>query len=203
MIRLHGAAFTTAADGDQRDERHVVAVATTLGLSSRWATATQVHGADVAFADAPGDLGAVDGIVTTTPGLPVAVRTADCAAVVLHGPSAVGVAHAGWRGAAAGVVGAVAGAMASVDAAPEHAVIGPHIGPCCFEVGPDVVGAFPDAVSTTSWGTPSVDLARAVEGQLGDVTLHRTGGCTRCGAGWFSHRADATPHRLAGIGWVR
>ena len=114
----------------------------------------------------------------------------------------VGVAHAGWRGAAAGILPAVVEAMTRVGGAPTRAVLGPHIGACCFEVGPEVVAEFPRAVALTSWGTTSVDLATALAGQLDGVPLHRTGGCTRCGAGWLSHRGDGTSARLAAIGWV-
>ena len=202
MIRLLGAAFTTAADGDQRDDAARAQVSSRLGIAPEWAVATQVHEATVAVATGPGSVGEADGIVTTTPGLPLAVRTADCAGVVLHGEGAVGVAHAGWRGAANGIASAVAEAMAAADAPAAGAVIGPHIGPCCFEVGPEVLEAFPDAQAITSWGTPSVDLAAAIEAELDPVPLRRTGGCTRCGAGWMSHRADGTPARLAAIGWV-
>ena len=203
MIRLLGAAFTTAADGDQRDDAHRAAASARIGIPPGWATATQVHGASVAIATAPGPVGQADGIVTTVPGLPLAVLTADCAGVVLHGEGAAGVAHAGWRGAAAGVVGEVAEAMRAMGAPPTQAVIGPHIGPCCFEVGPEVAEVVPDAVATTAWDTTSVDLADVVAGQVGSVPVHRTGGCTRCGAGWLSHRADGTPVRLAAIAWVR
>ncbi len=203
MIRLLGAAFTTAADGEQRSDAHRRSASRRLGIPDEWATGTQVHGATVAITERPGPTGDADGIVTMVPGIPLAVRTADCAGVVLHGDGSVGVAHAGWRGAAAGIVGAVAEKMASLGAPAEEAVIGPHIGPCCFEVGPEVVEAFPGAAARTSWDTPSVDLAAAIDSQLGGVPLRRTGGCTRCGAGWLSHRADETPARLAAIGWVR
>lgn len=202
MIRLLGAAFTTAADGDQLDAAARTATSAALGIADAWAVADQVHGAAVAIATGPGSVGGADGIVTTTPGLPVAVRTADCAGIVLHGAGVVGVAHAGWRGAVAGVLPAVIEAMEGVGTAPTRAVVGPHIGPCCFEVGAEVAAELPDAVRATSWGTTSVDLAAALEAQLGGVTLHRTGGCTRCGAGWLSHRADGTPARLAAIGWL-
>ncbi|NND84935.1 MAG: polyphenol oxidase family protein, partial [Acidimicrobiia bacterium] len=131
MIRLLGAAFTTAADGDQLDDVHRAAVSARLGISADWALAMQVHGASAAIATSPGPAGAVDGLVTTEPDLPIAVRTADCAGVVLHGHGSVGVAHAGWRGAAAGIVPAVVEEMAVLGAPPLRGVIGPHIGPCC------------------------------------------------------------------------
>ncbi len=202
MIRLVGAAFTTATDGDQRSPSSRESVSRRLGIDPWWAEAEQVHGSDVALVHTSGPAGPVDGLITTTPGLPLAVRTADCAGVVLQGPGVVGVAHAGWRGIAAGIVARVASAMGDAAAPPTVALIGPHIGPCCFEVGAEVAGAFPDAVARTTWGTTSVDLAGAIEAHAGGIPVHRTGGCTMCGAGWFSHRATGTPERLASIAWM-
>lgn len=202
MIRLAGAAFTTAADGDQCLPAHRASVAHRLGVPAEWAEVEQVHGAGVVVVDGPGAAGEADALVTTVPGLVLAVRSADCMALVLHGGGGVGIAHAGWRGVAAGVVGATVAAMRARGVPPLRAVIGPHIGPCCFEVGDEVADAFPAALARTAWGSRSVDLASAVAPQLAGVEVRRTGGCTRCGAGWFSHRADATPQRLAALAWV-
>lgn len=77
--------FTTRADGDTRGR-------------TDWAMVHQVHGAGVVVADRAGRLGDGDALVTTTPGLPIAVRVADCAPIVLLADGVVGVVHAGWRG---------------------------------------------------------------------------------------------------------
>lgn len=201
MISRLGAAFTSAADGDMSLPADRADVSVRLGVHHEWGMLTQVHGAEVSIVDAPGLFGG-DGMVTTTPRLPVAVKTADCVGVVLHGPGVVGVAHAGWRGAAAGILERVASVMGAQAAAPLRAVAGPFIGPCCFEVGPEVVAAFPEAPATTTWGTPSVDLGVVVRHRLPGVDVTFAGGCTRCGDGWFSHRRDRTARRLAAIGWI-
>jgi YfiH family protein len=201
MITRLGAAFTSAADGDMNLQADRVDVSARLGIDPEWGMLTQVHGSDVVVIDAPG-VSSGDGMVTTTPRLPVAVRTADCVGVVLHGPGVVGVAHAGWRGAAAGILERVATVMRSEAAAPIEAVVGPFIGPCCFEVGPEVVAAFPEAPATTTWGTASVDLGVVVRHRLPGLEVSFAGGCTRCGDGWFSHRGDQTARRLAAIGWI-
>ena len=201
MITCLGAAFTSAADGDMNLGTERARISATLDMDSEWALLTQVHGADVVEVDSPGVFTA-DGMVTTTPRLPIAVRTADCVGVVLHGEGVVGVAHAGWRGAAAGILEGVVEVMRSHAAAPVRAVVGPFIGPCCFEVGPEVVAAFPEACATTTWGTPAVDLGAVVRHRLAGVDVNFAGGCTRCGDRWFSHRADRTSHRLAAIGWI-
>lgn len=197
-----GRAFTDPADGDMRgDPKARRAVSDRLGISADWATVTQVHGGDALRVDRPGVAGEADALVTTRPGLPLAVFTADCLGVVLSGPGSVGVAHAGWRGLAAGVLEAAAGLMAEVDGPPRSAALGPAIGPCCFEVGDEVAELFPDQVATTSWGTTSVDLAGAAASILDGIDLSRDRRCTACGGG-FSHRKSGTGARLAALGWL-
>lgn len=197
-----GRAFTDPADGDMRDDPEARrAVSDRLGISADWATVTQVHRGEALRVDRPGTAGEADALVTTRPGLPLAVFTADCLGVVLSGPSSVGVAHAGWRGLAAGVLQAAVGLMAEVDGPPRSAALGPAIGPCCFEVGEEVAELFPDHVGTTSWGTTSVDLAGAAASVLEGIDLSRDGRCTACGGG-FSHRKNQTAARLAALGWL-
>ena len=84
-----------------------------------------------------------DALVTNTPGLTLAVFTADCTPILLHDPvtGAVGAVHAGWRGTVAGIAGKTVDEMVSAygcDRANIVAAIGPNIGPCCFETGADV-----------------------------------------------------------------
>ncbi len=202
ITRRLGAAFTSAADGDMNDPVDRAAVAARLGIPSPWVILDQVHGATVHVVEVGGIRLEGDGLVTTAPLLPLAIRTADCVGAVLGGSGAVGVAHGGWRGAAAGVFERVVSTMEALGARPEWAMLGPFIGPCCFEVGPEVLAEFPDAHSRTTWGTPSVDLAAVVRSRLPSVHVEVLGGCTRCGDGWFSHRGDGTSHRLAAIGWL-
>lgn len=105
----------------------------------------QVHSARAVVVDAPFDpmtRPEADGAATRTPGLALAIVTADCAPVLLCDPVAgvIGAAHAGWRGAVDGVVEATLDAMASLGAEPARitAAIGPHIRPASFEIGPEV-----------------------------------------------------------------
>lgn len=182
----------------------------------------QVHGGGVAAVTAD-DAGrgttdhatavaGVDAMVTTRADLALVVLVADCVPVVLVAPQhGVGVVHAGRGGVMADVAAAAVGRLNPP--APEQvvAVIGPAIGGCCYEVPPaladEVAGAVPAARATTTWGTPSLDLPAAVEGQLraaGVRQVRRVGGCTRCNADrYFSHRAAtagvAAPGRQAAI----
>jgi YfiH family protein len=114
--------------------------------------ATQVHGADVArvrAGDAPADVAGVraDGLVSDRADVALAVFVADCIPAVLADPrtGAFAAVHAGWRGTLAGVLPAAVRALAEhfgARAADLRVALGPAIGPCCFEVGPEVVDAF-------------------------------------------------------------
>jgi len=90
-----------------------------------------------------------DGLVTNVPGLPLLAFTADCVPVLLHDPVAkvAAAVHCGWRSSVADILGEAVGKMAALGSAPSdiRAAIGPAIGRCCFETGPEV----PEAVR--SW----------------------------------------------------
>ena len=105
----------------------------------------QVHGTAIADLDASYSGFDADGSVTRTPGTVCAVLTADCLPVLLadRDSRAVAVAHAGWRGLAAGVVEAAVAAM-RIEPSSLLAWLGPAIGPQAFEVGSDVYTAFCD-----------------------------------------------------------
>jgi YfiH family protein len=198
-----GVAFSEARDGDLRhDPTSRETLSGLLSVDDRWATLRQVHGAEVLKASTPGLSGDGDAVWTDVPALPLAVFTADCYPVVVHSPAAVGVAHAGWKGAHAGVVGKLVEVMSAAGHEPHSAVIGPGIGVCCFEVGPEVLALFPEAVGVTTWGTPSVDLPRVIADQLRGVAVESTGGCTRHEERFFSHRRDQTRRRQVGLGWL-
>ena len=205
MIRppWDGVAFSERSDGDLRNDlvRRGDA-ASVLGLAPEWAEVQQVHGNHVVRVGSSGRSGEADAIWTSEPCLPVAVFTADCLGVVLTAPGAVGVAHAGWRGAAGDVVGRLREEMAAAGHPPRRAAIGPGIGPCCFEVGPEVAERFGSHITLTTFGTTSVDLPAAVIERLDDIEIWSTGACTMHEDRWFSHRSDATKQRLGAIGWV-
>jgi YfiH family protein len=103
----------------------------------------QVHGVAVRIADAPwaiGEGGEADAIVTATPGLALGVVTADCAPVLFAATDGkiIGAAHAGWRGAVAGILEATAQAMRGLGATGITATIGPCIHQESYEVGADL-----------------------------------------------------------------
>lgn len=189
-----GTVFTFASDGDVRADP---SARKALPVPSAWATVAQVHGDRVVTAAGAGDHGEADAVLTREPDLSVAVFTADCLGIVLHGPGVVAAVHAGWRGLAAGVVERAVEAVGEVTAA----AIGPHIRSCCFEVGPEVADRFPDHIAATTWGTTSVDLTAAAVSRL-PVGVVDVGVCSRCGEDTFSHRKDGTAARMAAVGWL-
>jgi YfiH family protein len=114
----------------------------------------QVHGRRVVRVTAAGDapLGEADALVCDVPGVAIGIVTADCLPVLVATPSgAVAAAHAGWRGLAAGVLHAAVEALDAIapDVDRAVAVIGPHIGACCYEVDAPVVRALADRFGDT------------------------------------------------------
>lgn len=206
MIRpegVAGVAFGIGEDGNPRIDRDTrVRISKELGIPPEWAWVSQVHGSSVIEATEPGVAGEADAIFTAIPKLAVAVSVADCLPVVLRADSAVGVAHAGWRGAAAGVVESLVDAMTASGHAPNRAVIGPGIGPCCFEVGEEVLDRFPRHGAGTTWGTASVDLPGAVRDSLGDIPVLVVDSCTHHDQRFCSFRRDGTPDRQFGVAWL-
>lgn len=92
-----------------------------------------------------------DGLITNTPGVGLVVFTADCTPILFHDPvtGAVGAAHAGWRGTAAGIAAKTVETMVQAyGCRPENirCAIGPNIGPCCFETDADVPQAMLEAL---------------------------------------------------------
>ncbi len=110
----------------------------------------QVHGSEVKWVEAPAGLSGYDALVTQTPGVMLAVSVADCAPVLVYDARqrAVAAIHAGWRGAAAGIVPKTLEAMAQwfgTRGADCSAYVGTCIDECSFEVGPEVAVLFDSA----------------------------------------------------------
>jgi YfiH family protein len=171
----------------------------------------QVHGAELAthegpqrpspFAQSGSPIPEVDGHVISGSGAAL-VFVADCLPVALSGPGGVAILHCGWRGLAAGIVAAGARAVEA-----RAAAIGPGIGPCCYEVGEEVLEAFTALGDDLAEGH-MLDLA-AVAARLlarsGVDQVEVAGLCTSCERELlFSHRRDGErTGRQAGIAWPR
>ena len=197
-----GAAFGTVRDGDLfADTSARQRVANELNFPPDWAWATQVHGDSVLEVSTPGMTGEGDVLITTRRGLPVAVRTADCVPVAIHADSAVAMVHAGWRGLEADAITRARVALEQAGHPPLRAAVGPAIGPCCYEVGDEVLEKFPGRASTTSWGTQSLDLWSEAAHQLEPLDVWRADLCTHCEEHFHSFRADGTELRQTSVAW--
>jgi polyphenol oxidase len=137
----------------------------------------QVHCADVFVAQKQGEQPwpEADIAVTDDPSLAVSVRVADCVPILLadRRTGAVAAIHAGWKGTAAGAaIVAVQNLTSRYGTNPEDVVaaVGPSIGPCCYEVGPDLASHFSSHPEAATWFTsdakPHLDLWRATRDQL-------------------------------------
>jgi len=184
--------------------------ASAFGLEREALTTTwQVHSADILLADPDqrgGSLGQADGLITRTPGIPLVQRFADCTPILAYDPvqHACGIAHAGWLGTvrrcAANLIQAMHAQFGS-DPAQIIAAVGPAIGPCCYEVGPEVIAAVHDSQSNpatlltpTRPGHARLDLWQANARQLaesGVAQIELAELCTACHRHiFFSHRGD-------------
>lgn len=175
------------------------------------AIAGLVHGADVALVTEPATpVPEVDGLVTERQGLALVVTAADCVPVYLVDPvsPAIGLVHAGWRGTVARAASAAVQRLAAAfGSAPARlwAVVGPSIGPCCYEVDRHVTeplrerfgsaaerclrpGARPDRWMLDLWEANRADLLAA---GLPPEQIQVAGACTSCRVDrFFSHRAE-------------
>ncbi len=174
--------------------------------------AGQVHGAEVRAVDAPGLYVGFDGLVTAAPGVLLCITAADCAAVLLAdaGAGVVGACHAGWRGAAAGIVPETVEAMTALGASPVRmrAYVGPCISAAHFEVGPEVAERFAPAFVRRFPGKdrPHVALKAALAAQLAEAGLpgdavEVSPRCTFAETrDFFSHRAEGgVTGRMMGV----
>jgi len=180
----------------------------------------QVHGRDVVEIDEP----MLDGVQATRPradaavtrvsGVVLAVQTADCLPVLFadRAGSVIAVAHAGWRGLAAGVLEATLAAM-RVPATDLSVWLGPAIGPRAFEVGPDVYAAYCDTdpgaancFSPLREGKWLADLSGLARRRLASIGVHDVtvdGSCTYTDSGrFFSYRRDKQGGRMALVAWL-
>jgi YfiH family protein len=200
--------------GDRRDDvrenRHLLAGALRLD-PERVLIGRQVHGAEVArhdaapvpnpYAEPRPDLAPRDGQATDRPGLAPLVMVADCLPIALAGPRGVAMIHCGWRGLAAGIVSRGA---EEVDAA--AAAIGPGIGPCCYEVGAEVLAAFEGLGDGIARGRmlDLTEVARRLLRRAGVDSVEASELCTRCNPElFFSHRRDGErTGRQGGLVWM-
>jgi YfiH family protein len=190
-------------------------------------TAEQVHGVHIAQVTAeeagsgafiehpsPGPVPVTDGLLTANPGVPLLMCYADCVPVVLvaTGPRrGVAVVHAGWRGALAGIAAKAALSLAALSTCATAglvAYIGPHIGPCHYEVDETLLSQFVHTFGTIAAAQGRLDLGAVVSESLNGVGVPpssqcRVGLCTaeRTDA-FFSYRAEGLTGRHGALACI-
>ena len=194
------------------ENRRLLRIAGGLPAEPLWLE--QVHGVDVVVHSGQPGVPRADATVAFEPGRVCVVMTADCLPVVLadRRGTRVGIAHAGWRGLAGGVIEAT---VAALGCAPEALVawLGPAIGQSAFEVGPEVREAFvsceprADACfEANPRGRHQADLralARLALARSGVVDVAASDDCTATDRSrYFSHRRDGASGRMATLAWL-
>jgi YfiH family protein len=194
----------TGDDVERVDENRRRLCAEVGADAERLALNRQIHSTHVHRAE-PGSRGRPgDGLWTDEADVPILAMAADCLPIALvrsdpGAEPAVAVLHAGWRGLLDGIVEQGVRALGGG----VRAAIGPGIGPCCYEVGPDVAGRF-----AATWGCAlihglTLDLWGAAERALrasGVEDVHRVDLCTHCNPDrFFSHRRTGKPRGVQGV----
>jgi YfiH family protein len=165
----------------------------------------QVHGATVNRAE-PGERSKDgDGLWTDEPGVPMLAFSADClpiAVAQVDGNCGLALLHAGRLGLLVGIVQAGVAVLSG----PLAAIVGPGIGPCCYEVGEDILAAYRARFGPDVLRGRNLDLWSAAERVLraaGVDTVERLDVCTACDDRFFSHRRDGpVTGRQGVIGYV-
>lgn len=190
---------TSNGDDPAVVERNIAAVGEAVA-ADRLVRMTQVHGRDVVWADTvtADDVPVADALLTSVPGVAVLVRVADCTPIVLAAPgeSLAGVVHSGREGLVRGVVPAAVEALRRRGATAVRAWVGPRACGRCYELPADLADAVadvvPEARSTTSWGTPAVDVGAGVMAQLASAGVETVDlgadECTIEHERWYSYR---------------
>lgn len=188
-----------------------------LGVAfDRLTSPQQVHGAEILRVE-ESDIGAgrlgragavpfVDGLITDRPGLPLVLLSADCPLVLAYDPRrpALGIVHASWLGTAAGITARLVDRLRAefgCDAADLRAAISPCAGPCCYEVGNEVLRIFrtrfaeAERFFRASGDRFLLDLWEANQAQLLSAgvrpeRIERADTCTICSGRFWSHRRD-------------
>ena len=168
----------------------------------------QVHGDEVVEVKSLIDDPTCDALITTVPGIALAVMVADCIPLLLSSTGVVGAVHVGRRGLMNSVAIKAVEAMRALGASQIHAQLGASICGRCYEVpqelADEVIAKHPAATSLTNNLTPALDLPRALIADLVaiGVTYGASQMCTLENDEYFSYRRHNITGRNAGVVWL-
>jgi YfiH family protein len=188
----------------------------------RIVTMKQIHGDDIVEVHDTKlkEAGEADGMITATPGIFLGVLTADCVPILFVAPQTkvVAAVHAGWRGTLAGIAEKAVrrlGQDYGANLREIEVALGPAIGGCCYEVGPDVLqpmrgrwGNLAETAIRENAGKSFIDLRAINRGILEAAgvpgsQIQQVGPCTCCSEEYFSYRREGaeTGRQMSVIGW--
>jgi hypothetical protein len=188
----------------------------------RIVTMKQVHGDQIVQVndDKLKEAGEADGMIAAAPGIFLGVLTADCVPILFVAPKrkVVAAVHAGWRGTLAGIAEKAVRELEEKHGADLHgieAALGPAIGSCCYEVGPDVLepmrerwGTLAERATRTAGKKSYLDLRAINRGIVESAgippsQIHLIGPCTCCSEEYFSYRRERaeTGRQVSFVGW--
>lgn len=167
-------------------------------------TVRQIHGKRIVRLSegqdvSEGVLEEADGIVTNIPGLPIAIRTADCVPVFLYDvrQRCLGLVHAGWRGTKEGIVREAVQEMKRMNSANPtdiKALIGPCIRSCCYQVSDEFWGSFSEDMTRRPEGSylnlAAANIRQLLTENVLEKNIYDTATCTCCDQRWHSYRRD-------------
>lgn len=206
-IRVEGSVYQgvnigfNTRDSSEQIQKTAKYILKSQGLkASHLALGKQIHGTCSSFVNRPGIFEDSDGLVTTQRGIILGIQVADCAAILLADTKngVIGAFHAGWRGAAGGIVSKGVSQMRKAGADPRN-MYG-YISPCIclenFEVGEEVAAQFPDRFCDyDSHEKPHVDLKKflvseLLEAGILEMNIERSDQCTMASSRFFSYRRE-------------
>ena len=193
--------FHGTGKGNITDERNRLAELAEFPTNTL-AYGHQIHSSIVNVVDTVGHVGEGDGLITKTTEVVLTIQVADCVPLFVHckDSGTIGLFHAGWRGASAGIIEEGISKMVSqFNAAPNQmeAVLGPSIGPCCYEIRGDVSTYFSDLFlhkknkEQSYLDLPGFVKAKLISSALSAENISLDGRCTFCSEQKFhSFRRD-------------
>ena len=181
--------------------------------SQHWSFLTQVHGSkNIEVKENESVLGLEgDALFTTQEKKVLTIQVADCVPLALTSEcGAISVIHAGWKGLLNGVIENASEELQKKFPGDQSAVIGPHIGPCCYEYGRKDLDSFIEIFGTSVAGVTdasadSLDLMAIVSIVLEEKGIelsYRDGSCTSCDSKFWSYRSSGTQKRQSLLAWV-
>jgi polyphenol oxidase len=205
--RTDGDLAIGAVSSEQDERRNAV-------TDHRWVWLEQVHGDRCIDCDEVGVDAAIgaeaDAVVTAQPNLALAIHTADCVPIALWSEDGVlGAVHAGWRGLEAGIIESCVQLLRTKSSEPISAVIGPSIGPECYEFGEVDLERLsakfgPSVRALTSDGRPALDVRCGIRNELARLNVSivfEDDTCTSCDHQLYSFRGRGESGRQALVIW--